>query len=494
MLAHRVMSSKRMASRDQRLAARTKDHSSSRVPEVVCGGFGGGTNQVLLRAPPVYKTGTSLQPHACDAGTSSTVADDDLLPILSPLCKHHIKSPPFPSRGRFGLQPIHLAFRTIPGKIAMASLNSLIRAGASTGAITSRYHCPVCDRRYGKEKTLNRHYRAIHLKHLFTCRDCPRPKTFSRRDYLVRHQAEVHNRSSNTVRCAVCDIELLGRTLDDHFESKAHQDAQREVDDLACAAFQTFRQPTIVTVPHAENTIDPLLLTTWLLYKINISDCRQDTWDHQEGHFRPSADVLDLKGLAIRILSRKIRGYEQYEAPQLIRSIETIAVAEAMINGWRNVLPHKRALQHLRKQRNLVSHRTAEDHNFQTLNINTILGGLPGVLALEKPKIQCPDSRPWYYQNLKIDRQFHWGPEYFHAPAEFTMLIRDDVGISPQRPSQGPTMLLKRNPQRLDLFEPEANCKVSRMRNQNERTLRLGHMPGEIRKYPFVLDFLNPWL
>ena len=78
--------------------------------------------------------------------------------------------------------------------------------------------CPEC----GKvllQKTLQRHIETSHTK--WTALRCPQcPKTFYRKDHLLRHGREKHDDAAETVECVYCGKQVRQRYMNEHWKGR----------------------------------------------------------------------------------------------------------------------------------------------------------------------------------------------------------------------------------------------------------------------------------
>ena len=294
-------------------------------------------------------------------------------------------------------------------------------------AVTSsrvRYHCPApdCRQNYPVRKSLNRHYNAIHLNKTFECKHCG--KKFTRKDHKDRHEDETHDRPTRSVLCRCCNKVILARTLGDHQKTDAHIEAQARSNAEGRSIIRSGQYGNI------EKLVDPLLLTAWLFYSVNMDNVEQGSWTVANIPCRPSVQVLELRDFTVRTLRYSMNNLQAHELSRLIRSVETLTITDAMIGDWESITHHKRGLQELRRQRRIAASTRAESVSQAEPTLTAVIDGFRD-LACASPGEErfAIEDDAWYHKGV-----LHQGPACGHVqdPADHLIYIKNDVAIEYQ--------------------------------------------------------------
>ncbi|EME43584.1 hypothetical protein DOTSEDRAFT_35820 [Dothistroma septosporum NZE10] len=256
---------------------------------------------------------------------------------------------------------------------------------------TARHFCSVagCSRNYPLRKSLNRHVRTIHEGQIFACKDCS--KTFSRKDHRNRHEDETHCRLTRTVRCSSCDKVMLVRTLGDHLKTHAHIEAESGAISENCLIIKDCR------LWNSESLVDPLLLTSWLFCKMNLDSITQGSWDMINMHCRPTVQVLELRGFAMRTLGTI--DIENYDLTRLVHSVEALMMTDAMIGNSEAVEHHKPVLHELRRRLTL-GRTTSSANTHQDESLSTVVDDFRDLSCASVPSGPVTGSDSWYYKSV----------------------------------------------------------------------------------------------
>ena len=212
------------------------------------------------------------------------------------------------------------------------------RKGAATV-----HTCRLCERAFSRKTTLNRHSRTVHQSqgnglphHQYTCSFCNRQ--FKRKDTRDRHE-RLH--TTQKVECITCGKMIAPRALDDHFRSRAcramevvadRQKIEAWKQSLGLASMDVFGRFGV------ESVADPLLVAAKLYFGITRGQLKtirgqSDAFHLQFAHPRieqPTVllDMLSLRGIATRTISKSLRDPVQAGSPSLFCALSMMQAVE----------------------------------------------------------------------------------------------------------------------------------------------------------------------